>query len=44
MKHEIEIGVATLPIGAVYVVAIGYAHQVVEVDLVGSLILLVGQV
>ena len=39
-----HVKVAALPIGSIHVVVGGYAHQIVEVDLVGCLILLVSQV
>ena len=39
-----HIQVATFPVGAIHIVITGDPHQVVEVDFVGRLILLVGQV
>ena len=39
-----QVEVTTLPIGAEHVVAASHTHEVVEIDLVGGLILLVGEV
>ena len=39
-----HVEVATLPIGGIDVVVAGYSHEIVEVDLIGSLVLLVGEV
>ena len=39
-----QVEITTLPVGAVHVVAAGDTHQVVEIDLIGCLVLLVGEV
>ena len=39
-----QVQVATLPIGAEYVIVARHAHQIVEVDFVGSLVLRIRQV
>jgi hypothetical protein len=44
VEDILQIHVATLPAGAINIVATGYTHQVVQVYLVGGFILLVGEV
>ena len=43
-QHVAHIQITTLPIGSIDVVVTGHTHQVVQIDFVGSLVLLVGQV
>ena len=43
-QHIAQVSVAALPVAAIHIVVARDTHQVVEVDFVGSLILLVGQV
>jgi len=43
-QHIAHVQIAALPVGAVHIVVAGHPHQIVEVDLVGGLILLVGEV
>ena len=43
-QHVAQVLIAPLPVSAVHVVITGHPHQVVQIDFVGCLILLVGQV
>jgi hypothetical protein len=39
-----HVQITALPIVSIYIVVTRYSHQIVEVDLIGSLVLLVGQI
>ena len=43
-QHIAEVAVAALPVGAIDIIVTRHTHQVVEVDLIGSLILLISQI
>ena len=43
-QHVAHVQIATLPIGGIDIIVTGNTHQVVQIDFVGSLVLLVGQV